>query len=124
MRNLPPFCVPNVAYPSSGPLVRGNRLPGSTHSGQHRLSAVLSEQVCHLLNTNNHLPGGAAPLEPPDNKNTSHGETYFQRTLFGNASHRETHLISGCMRRNNHDYLAVQLKSISRHKPCIVAWME
>lgn len=38
------------------------------HSGQRRRKAVLSEQVCHLLNTNDHLSGGKAPLKPLSTK--------------------------------------------------------
>ena len=45
-------------------------------SGQRRRKAVLSEQVCHLLNTNDRLPGGKAPLGTPINTNASHGETH------------------------------------------------
>lgn len=31
--------------------------------------------------TNDHLSGGKAPLKPPPNNNTSHGETYFAATI-------------------------------------------
>ena len=46
--------------------VRRERIVENTAEAPH--FAALSEQVCHLLNTNDHLSGGVGPLKPPPSK--------------------------------------------------------
>lgn len=47
------------------------------HSGQRRLSAALSGQVCHLVAHQMTLVRGRSPLKTPSIRNASHGETHY-----------------------------------------------
>lgn len=58
-----------------------------------------------MLNTNDHLLGGKAPLKPPPHENTSHGETHYGKD---DDMRKREHFIGLWLDNREYQYLLKQ----------------